>query len=160
MTDAAVARPRRTQQPEQGERANAQAAEPVAPATTPAPVSRPHMHDLWLDAGGGTDAYDADRYVGLLREHGWALPKKGLGEILATVLVGVVPADEDVESIAQALAPVLTDELGKHGYRIHDITRCVRPAGDPLLIGRPMTPAEEATMAIPRETPRRRRRRS
>lgn len=156
MTDVAVPRPRRTQQPAQDERVSVQAGE-ASPATTPAPASRPHMHELWLEAGGGTDAYDVDRYVGLLRRHGWALPPKSLTEIVDDVLSITV---EMGHGAAEVVARVLLDELGKHGYRIHDITRCVRPAGDPLAIGRPMTPDEEASLVIPRGTARPRRRRS
>lgn len=103
------------------------------------------MHELWLEAGGGTDAYDVDRYVGLLRQHGWASAPKPLTEILVDVLTrAAAPASLDFTAFAATLAPLLVDELGKHGFRIHDITRCVRPAGDPLTIGRPMTPEEEA----------------
>ena len=104
------------------------------------------MHDLWLEAGGGTDAYDVDRYVGLLRDHGYALERKPLSEILVDVFARTQPIPPTGEEWGQRMAPVLTDELGKHGYRIHDITRCVRPAGDPQTIGRPMSPEEEATL--------------
>jgi hypothetical protein len=38
-----------------------------------AETERPSLHDLWQQAGGGTDAYDAKRYVALMREHGHIL---------------------------------------------------------------------------------------
>jgi hypothetical protein len=114
------------------------------------------MHALWLEAGGGTDAYDVDRYIGLLRQHGWAKERKPLGGILFDVIgwaaerAGIPGFDEaTTEDFAAAMAPLLADELGKHGYRIHDITRRVRPAGDPLGIGRPMSPEEEQQLLIP-----------
>lgn len=105
------------------------------------------MHALWLEAGGGTQQYDAERYLGLLRDHGWARPRVGLTEILASALHACRLAAEDPETLVGALAPILTDELGKHGYRIHDVVRCVRVV-DPLTVGRPMTPEEEAAVSI------------
>lgn len=120
------------------------------------------MHDLWLQAGGGTDAYDPERYVGLLRDHGLAKPRVSLTEIVRTVILQTAGgvAEELDESAVKAFAKVLTDELGKHGYRIHDVVRCVRPTGDPLTVGRPMTAEEEQQLVIegePLPHPRRRR---
>lgn len=164
----AVARPRRNQQPERGKdaleesrsAAGAAAGSNPATAASPAPVSRPHPYELWVEAGGDTEAYDADRYLGLLREHGYARPRKPLTEILVDVLVrAAAPAALDFEPFAATLAPLLTDELGKHGYRIHDVVRCVRPAGpDPVTVGRPMTPEEEAVLLPALASPRPRRR--
>jgi len=112
------------------------------------------MHELWLQAGGGTPNYDPDRYVGLLRDHGWTKERKGLGAILFDVLpiaaekAGIPGFDDGTcDDLAGAMAPILTDELGKHGYRIHDIARCVR-VGDPHVTGRPMSPDEEAAVGI------------
>lgn len=183
MTDVAVPRPRRTDPPGQVTEAGAAAAASPERDALPAPASppasetvtptdpprseatrapAPTMHALWLEAGGGTDAYDVDRYVGLLREHGYAKKRKPLTAIVLDVHLRTIPdqgwTDDERRAMAADFARLLTDELGKHGYRIHDITRCVRPAGDPLTIGRPMTPDEEAALVIPAEArPRRRR---
>jgi hypothetical protein len=122
------------------------AAERVDADPTPPATDRPTAIALFLEAGGDTDAFDADRYVGLLRDHGYAAQRVGLVEILqrtATRLRAEATVDD-----WEALARILTDELGKHGYRIHDVARCVRPPGEPLAIGRPMTPEEEQALVI------------
>lgn len=103
------------------------------------------MHELWLEAGGGTVMFDADRYVGLLRDHGWARERVGLIVILNTALARLRPSRD---GIGKDLAPLLIDELGKQGWRIHDVVRCVR-VGDPLTMGRPMSADEEAAIGIP-----------
>lgn len=131
--------------------------ESVARPQATAPAAVLTMHDLFVQAGGGTADYDADRYLGLLRDHGLAGSRVGLVEILATALQECRVSAQDPETLAAALAPVLTDELGKHGYRIHDIVRCVRPKDHPLTIGEPMTPEQEAALVVPRSRPRRRR---
>lgn len=79
--------------------------------------------------------------MGLLKDRGILKPRRGLVETLEVVLQ-LVP-----EATAAALAPVLVDELGKDGWRIHDVVRCVRP-GDPIGVGRPMTPEEERQVGI------------
>jgi hypothetical protein len=98
-------------------------------------------YQCWVDAGGGTAAYDADRYMGLLKDRGILRPRRGLVETIEVVLQLVT------EVTPQRLAEVLVDELGKDGWRIHDVVRCVRP-GDPIGIGRPMTPEEERQVGI------------
>jgi hypothetical protein len=115
------------------------------------------MADLWTQAEG-----DRDRYLGLLRDHGWALQRRTLGQVLFDVLpiaaekAGIPGFDDGTcDDLAAAMVPVLTDELGKDGYRIHDTARCVRPAprpGDPPELGRPMTPEEEAAL-LPGSSP-------
>ena len=133
------------------------AARPRPVEAAPAAEPTPSMHALWLQAGGGTDTYDVDRYVGLLREHGYAKERVGLIEILRQTFArhGELPVgDPELEAFGRTL----TDELGKHGYRIHDIVRCIRPAAPPEAYGRPMTPDEVERLAIPDQTrPRRRR---
>lgn len=116
-------------------------------AARPRPVARPRGsqppgvgYQCWLAAGGGTPSYDADRYLGLLRDRGILKPRRGLIEIVAAAV-----ARGSVES--QPLAEALVDELGKDGWRIHDVVLCVRP-GDPVGIGRPMTPEEERQVGI------------
>jgi hypothetical protein len=39
----------------------------------PDAAKRPSLYDLWVQAGGGTEDYDRDRYLALLREHGHLL---------------------------------------------------------------------------------------
>lgn len=39
----------------------------------PEPPPRPGPRELWQQAGGGTPAYDRERYLELLREHGHLL---------------------------------------------------------------------------------------
>ena len=34
---------------------------------------RPTLNELWTQAGGGTEGYDAGRYLNLMREHGHVL---------------------------------------------------------------------------------------
>lgn len=113
------------------------------------PVARPRGsnppgagYQCWLDAGGGTPSYDADRYLALLRDRGILKPRRGLVEILDVTLDRVKAAHS-----GETLASVLVDELGKDGWRIHDVVLCVRP-GDPIGIGRPMTPEEEKQVGI------------
>lgn len=131
------------------------------PTSRQAPAPEPiHMHDLWLQAGGGSDVYDSDRYVGLLRDYGIIQARRSLREILVVALQDCRDSAADPETLAAPLAKALTDELGRDGYRVHDIVRCVRPTGDPLLIGRPMTRQEELDLVIngePLPHPRRRR---
>jgi hypothetical protein len=104
----------------------------------------------FLDAGGNTPAYDADRYMGLLKDRGVLRPRRGLVEILGVVLIdwSGEPYDSDaLTESASRFARLLVDQLGKDGYRIHDVDRCVRP-GDPALVGRPMSPEEEKQVGI------------
>jgi hypothetical protein len=107
---------------------------------------RPTMVELWQQAEG-----DSDRYLGLLRDHGYARPRATLEAILFDVVaiaahqVGLAGFDEATcDDVAGAMTPLLVDELGKHGYRIHDVARCIRPPVEEL--GRPMTDEEQATL--------------
>jgi len=111
-------------------------------------------YQCWVDAGGGTTSYDADRYLALLRDRGILKPRRGLVEILTVVIQdrttaeGGKPWDEDeLRAEAEAFARLLVDELGKDGYRVHDVALCVRP-GDPAGVGRPMTPEEERQVGL------------
>jgi hypothetical protein len=98
-------------------------------------------YQCWVDAGGGTDSYDRDRYAGLLRDRGVLRPRRGLIEILDATL-------RRTETATGAdMAPLLIDELGKDGWRIHNVDACVRP-GDPAMLGRPMSPEEERQVGI------------
>lgn len=138
MTQA-VARPSRTPPAQQGLPAGSSTGhEPAA--------ARPSLGELWQQAEG-----DRDRYLGLLRDHGYARARATLGTILFDVLAIVAHEqswvgfdDATLDDGAGAMAPILTDELGKHGYRIHDVARCIRPPVEEL--GRPMTPAEQAQL--------------
>jgi hypothetical protein len=88
--------------------------------------------------------------MALLRDRGILKPRRGLIEILGAVLIdwSEEPYDSDaVKESAARFAPLLVDELGKDGWRIHDVVLCVRP-GDPIGIGRPMTPEEEKQVGI------------
>lgn len=114
----------------------------------PRPTARPRgsvppgtAYQCWLDAGGGTPSYDADRYVALLRDRGVLRPRRGLVDVIDAALGRTETAT------GADLAPLLIDELGKDGFRIHDVDRCIRP-GDPLLLGRPMSPDEERQVGI------------
>lgn len=62
---------------------------------------------------------------------------------------------ESLNAAAEALAPILTEELARSGYRIHDTRLCIRvPRG---VLGRDMTPEEVATInPQPLPHPRRR----
>lgn len=119
---------------------------PLPAKAAPAP-ELPHPHDLWLKAGGGTDHYDPDRFVALLREAGWASPRATLTVILERVL-GQYIDPEHASYHAPGVARDLSVELARHGYRIHDIIRCVRPP-DAAGLGRPMSREEEAEL-VPR----------
>lgn len=149
---APAARPR----PRPAARPPSPASEPAqgaaAPATgrvdvdaTPPATERPKSHhDCWLEAGGGTDQYDADRYLALMRDAGILRERAGLTEVLRRTVErhrASGAAADDFEGFGHALVKELADE----GYRIHDVARCVRVA-DPLTEGRPMTPEEEATL--------------
>ena len=131
-------------------------------ATTarPRPRARPRdqavratAFECWTEAGGGTPSYDGERYLALLRDRGILKPRRTLTGVLVTTLMqfaldAVVPwTPEEIAEYAATLAPILVEELGRDGYRIHDVARCVRP-GDPLLVGRPMSPDEEQAVGI------------
>jgi len=118
-----------------------------------AATSRSTAYQCWVEAGGGTPSYDGDQYMALLRDHGVLKPRRTLPQVLVTALMqfaldAKVPwTPAEIDEYAAMLAPILIEELGRDGYRIHDVRRCIRP-GDPALIGRPMSPEEERQVGI------------
>jgi hypothetical protein len=123
------------------------------PATTarprpPAPPTRSY-YDCWVEAGGGTVLFDADRYMALMREAGILRPPVPLSEVLSRVAERQAAPKADLEGFGR----ILVDELGREGYRIHSISKCIRLSDEVLTAGRPMTPAEEQTLLLP-QSPR------
>jgi hypothetical protein len=114
------------------------------PRPHPAAPAKSH-HDCWVEAGGGTVFFDPDRYLALMREAGILRPPVSLTELLRRVVQRQADPGADLDAFAR----ILTDELGREGFRIHSIAKCVRPIGDPLTIGRPMTPEEEQQLLLP-----------
>jgi hypothetical protein len=128
------------------------------PRARPTPPPRKSHHACWLEAGGDTPDFDVDHYMALMREAGILREPVSLTEVIGRVVARHSREGHTAEDV-EGFARILTDELGREGYRIHSLALCVRPKGEPLTVGRPMTPEEEAALVIP-DQPRPRRRRS
>jgi hypothetical protein len=122
-----------------------------APTARPRPAAVPTRshYDCWVEAGGGTVLFDADRYMALMREAGILRPPVALSEVLARVAERQAVPKADLEGFAR----ILVDELGREGYRIHSISKCIRLSDEVLNLGRPMTPEEEQTLLLPQDQP-------
>lgn len=115
-------------------------------ATPPATEHPTRSHyDCWVEAGGGTVMFDADKYVGLMRDARILRAPVSLTEVLGRVLERQADPSADLEGFGR----ILTDELGRQGYRIHSISKCIRLSDELLTEGRPMSPAEEEQLLLP-----------
>jgi hypothetical protein len=116
----------------------------AAPVARPRPPAPKTHYQCWLEAGGGTVLFDSDLYIGLMRDAGILREPVPLTEVLRRVVERQADPRPDLEGFAR----ILGDELGREGYRIHSISKCIRLAGDPLTIGRPMSPEEERQVGL------------